>query len=124
MGRPCTFGIEEEYLLVALDSGRVLSAPSAALTRLCREVLGPCFAEEMFRSQIELASPVFDTLHQARAFLTEQRQRLSQALAGEGRACTARQATPAPSGCASIHARPRTFASCSTTTGWWPSAAC
>ncbi|MFT0869013.1 carboxylate-amine ligase [Pseudomonas sp. CAM1A] len=84
MGRPCTFGIEEEYLLVALDSGRVLSAPSAALTRLCREVLGACFAEEMFRSQIELASPVFDTLHQARAFLTEQRQRLSQALAGEG----------------------------------------
>lgn len=84
MGRPCTFGIEEEYLLVALDSGRVLSSPSAALTRLCREVLGACFAEEMFRSQIELASPVFDTLHQARAFLTEQRQRLSQALAAEG----------------------------------------
>ncbi|PMZ88296.1 MULTISPECIES: carboxylate-amine ligase [unclassified Pseudomonas] len=84
MGRPCTFGIEEEYLLVALDSGRVLSSPSTALIRLCREVLGPCFAEEMFRSQIELASPVFETLHQARAFFTEHRQRLSQALAAEG----------------------------------------
>ncbi|WP_434728450.1 carboxylate-amine ligase [Pseudomonas soli] len=84
MGRPCTFGIEEEYLLVALDSGRVLSSPSTALIRLCREVLGPCFAEEMFRSQIELASPVFETLHQARTFFTEQRQRLSQALAAEG----------------------------------------
>lgn len=84
MARPCTFGIEEEYLLVALATGRVMAAPPAAVGRCCRDALGPWFAEEMFRSQVEIASPVFDTLHQARDFFTEQRQRLSQALAGEG----------------------------------------
>ncbi|AMK31247.1 hypothetical protein AWT69_002610 [Pseudomonas putida] len=84
MARPCTFGIEEEYLLVDLATGRVLAAPSPAVGRCCRDALGPWFAEEMFRSQVEVASPVFDTLHQARVFFTEQRQRLSQALAGEG----------------------------------------
>lgn len=84
MARPCTFGIEEEYLLVALATGRVMAAPPAAVARCCRDALGPWFAEEMFRSQVEIASPVFDTLHQARDFFTEQRQRLSQALAGEG----------------------------------------
>lgn len=84
MARPCTFGIEEEYLLVDLATGRVLAAPSPAVGRCCRDALGPWFVEEMFRSQVEVASPVFDTLHQARVFFTEQRQRLSQALAGEG----------------------------------------
>lgn len=84
MARPCTFGIEEEYLLVDLATGRVMAAPSSAVARCCRDALGPWFAEEMFRSQVEVASPVFDTLHQARDFFTEQRQRLSQALAGEG----------------------------------------
>ncbi|WP_444757931.1 carboxylate-amine ligase [Pseudomonas sp. A014] len=84
MARPCTFGIEEEYLLVALATGRVMAAPPSAVARCCRDALGPWFAEEMFRSQVEIASPVFDTLHQARDFFTEQRQRLSQALAGEG----------------------------------------
>lgn len=84
MARPCTFGIEEEYLLVDLATGRVMAAPPAAVARCCRDALGPWFAEEMFRSQVEIASPVFDTLQQARDFFTEQRQRLSQALAGEG----------------------------------------
>lgn len=84
MARRCTFGIEEEYLLVDLATGRVMAAPSSAVVRCCRDVLGPWFAEEMFRSQVEVASPVFDTLYQACGFFTEQRQRLSQALAGEG----------------------------------------
>lgn len=84
MAEACTFGIEEEYLLVDLASGRVLATPSAAIDRRCREVLGNCLAEEMFRSQIEIASPVFDNLHQARGFFRESRQRLNQALAEEG----------------------------------------
>ncbi|WP_043196529.1 carboxylate-amine ligase [Pseudomonas putida] len=84
MARPCTFGIEEEYLLVDLATGRVLAAPSRAVARCCQDVLGPWFAEEMFHCQVELASPVFDTLHQARKFFVDQRQRLSQALAVEG----------------------------------------
>lgn len=38
----------------------------------------------MFHSQIEIASPIFDALHQAREFFGERRQRLAQALADEG----------------------------------------
>jgi carboxylate-amine ligase len=62
VARQCTFGIEEEYLLVKLATGQVMAAPSATVARYCRDTLGPWFAEEMFHSQIEIASPVFDTL--------------------------------------------------------------
>lgn len=83
MARACTFGIEEEYLLVRLDSGQVPATPSPAVIGRCREALGQYFAQEMFRSQIELASPVFNNLHEAREFFQHRRQRLSVALAEE-----------------------------------------
>lgn len=84
MFRPCTFGIEEEYLLVELASSRVIATPSLTVTKRCREVMGEYFAEEMFRSQIEIASPVFGNVHEARGFFTDSRQRLNEALAEEG----------------------------------------
>ncbi|CAG8863494.1 Putative glutamate--cysteine ligase 2 [Pseudomonas fluorescens] len=83
MVRQCDFGIEEEYLLVDRASGQVLARPTPAVGRICREVMGEYFAEEMFRSQIEIASPVFGNIHQAREFFTASRQRLSIALAEE-----------------------------------------
>lgn len=82
--QPLSFGIEEEYLLVDLRSARVLATPSPAVARRCREVMGKYFAEEMFRSQIEVASPVFTHLHEAQGFLLDSRQRLGKALAQEG----------------------------------------
>ncbi|OFS73191.1 carboxylate--amine ligase [Pseudomonas sp. HMSC08G10] len=84
MQQPLSFGIEEEYLLVDLRSARVLATPSLAVARRCREVMGKYFAEEMFRSQIEVASPVFTHLHEAQGFLLDSRQRLGEALAQEG----------------------------------------
>ncbi|WP_060507067.1 carboxylate-amine ligase [Pseudomonas sp. NBRC 111124] len=84
MTLPCTFGIEEEYLLVDLASGRVQVTPSLTVMRRCREVLGKHFAEEMFRSQVEVVSPVFTSTWEAREFFTLSRQRLQQALAAEG----------------------------------------
>lgn len=82
--RPLSFGIEEEYLLVDLRSARVLATPALAVARRCREVMGKYFAEEMFRSQIEVASPVFTHLHEAQGLLLDSRQRLGEALAQEG----------------------------------------
>lgn len=82
--QPLSFGIEEEYLLVDLRSARVVATPSLAVARRCREVMGKYFAEEMFRSQIEVASPVFTHLHEAQGFLLDSRQRLGEALAQEG----------------------------------------
>jgi len=84
MYRPCTFGIEEEYLLADLASGRVLTTPSLTVARRCRDAAGEYFAEEMFRSQIEIASPVFHNLHEAREFFVDYRQRLNVHLAEEG----------------------------------------
>ena len=84
MPAPCTFGIEEEYLLTDLASGRVPATPSPGVARRCRELLGEQFAQEMFRSQIEVVSPVFDNTHQARECLAQSRQRLGQALGEEG----------------------------------------
>lgn len=82
--RPLSFGIEEEYLLVDLRSAQVLANPSLKVARRCREVMGEYFAEEMFRSQIEVASPVFTHLHEAHDFLRSTRQRLGEVLAEEG----------------------------------------
>lgn len=79
-----TFGIEEEYLLVCLDNGRVVATPGKAVARCCEAAVGPYLANEMFRSQIEIASPVFHNLHQARGFFAEYRQRLAQVLAQHG----------------------------------------
>lgn len=84
MYRSCTFGLEEEYLLADLASGRVLTTPSLTVTRRCRDAAGQYFAEEMFRSQIEIASPVFHNLHEAREFFVDYRQRLNVRLAEEG----------------------------------------
>ncbi|MBK4993154.1 carboxylate-amine ligase [Pseudomonas sp. S37] len=84
MAQPCTFGIEEEYLLVRLGSGQVPASPSPALIGRCREALGQYFAQEMFCSQIEVASPVFSNLHEAREFFQHSRQRLGTLLAEEG----------------------------------------
>ncbi|PVZ40933.1 carboxylate-amine ligase [Pseudomonas sp. CC120222-01a] len=84
MHRPCTFGIEEEYLLLDLASSRLLTSPSRRVARRCREVAGEYFAEEMFRSQIEVASPVFSNLHDARGFFQDMRKRLAASLAEEG----------------------------------------
>ncbi|HKS11827.1 MAG TPA: carboxylate-amine ligase, partial [Pseudomonas sp.] len=83
MARPCDFGIEEEYLLVDRTSGQVVARPSPRIVKLCRDVIGQYLAEEMFRSQIEIASPVFANTHQAREFFTSSRRGLVTALAEE-----------------------------------------
>lgn len=84
MPRPCTFGIEEEYLLVDLATGKVPAMPAPSLARHCREAVGPYCVQEMFRSQIEVASPVFSNLYEAREFFVHARQRLTDVLAAQG----------------------------------------
>lgn len=72
-----TFGIEEEFLLVDPLSRDVVAQPPAGFIEACRQACGPCLAEEMFRSQIELVTPVLHDLDGARACLLKGRQRLS-----------------------------------------------
>lgn len=72
MIRPCTFGIEEEYLLVNLGSGQVPATPSPVVMGRCREALGRYFAQEMFRSQIELRRRCSPTCMKHVSFFPEQ----------------------------------------------------
>jgi len=79
-----SFGIEEEFLLVDLASRDMPPRPPAELLDVCRQTFGMHLAEEMFQSQIELVSPILQTLDEARAWLCDSRRRLSAAAADFG----------------------------------------
>src|SRR5688500_15843611 len=61
-----TIGIEEEYLLVDLESRDVHSDPPEEFMRRCREILGEHVTPEFLRCQIEVGTPVCDSLADAR----------------------------------------------------------
>jgi carboxylate-amine ligase len=79
-----TFGIEEEFLLVDPRSRDVVAQPPVGLVDACRRAFGPRLAEEMFRSQIELVTPVLHDLAGARDCLVDGRQRLAGIAEGFG----------------------------------------
>jgi glutamate---cysteine ligase / carboxylate-amine ligase len=63
---PSTIGIEEEYLLVDLESRDLCSDPPEDFMRRCREVLGEHVTPEFLRCQIEVGTPVCESLADAR----------------------------------------------------------
>jgi carboxylate-amine ligase len=73
-----TFGIEEEFFLVDLASRDIAAQPPAACVAAMRQAFGVRLAEEMFRSQIELVTPVLHDLAAARGCLLDGRRRLAQ----------------------------------------------
>jgi glutamate---cysteine ligase / carboxylate-amine ligase len=66
---PFTIGIEEEYLLVDLDTLDVRSEPPPQLIRECTERGAGQVSPEFLRSQIQVATRVCRTLAEARADL-------------------------------------------------------
>ncbi|MFN3868875.1 MAG: carboxylate-amine ligase [Hyphomicrobiaceae bacterium] len=76
-----TFGIEEEYHLVDLETRDLASAPPELMTA-CEDVLGKQVSPEFLRSQIEIGTKVCSTIAEARAELV----RLRGAIAREARA--------------------------------------
>lgn len=70
---PFTVGIEEEYLLVDLDSLEVASDPPSALLKELSERGGGQVSPEFLRSQIEVGTRVCRTLAEARADLAHLR---------------------------------------------------
>jgi carboxylate-amine ligase len=72
-----TIGIEEEYLLVDLDSRDLASDPPAALMRACRDILGERVTPEFLRCQIEVGTPVCATVAEARGELASYRRTLA-----------------------------------------------
>ena len=64
--QPSTIGIEEEYLLVSLESRDLCTSPSESFTEACRSVLGERVTPEFLRCQIEVGTPVCQTIAEAR----------------------------------------------------------
>ena len=61
-----TIGVEEEYLLVDLESRDLRADPPEAFMRACREVLGDSVTPEFLRCQIEVGTKVCATVADAR----------------------------------------------------------
>jgi carboxylate-amine ligase len=76
-----TVGIEEEYLLVDLETRDVCADPPGALMSACQEILGSKVAPEFLRCQIEVGTPVCTTMEAACAELVTMRS----AIAGQAR---------------------------------------
>ncbi|MDP1640018.1 MAG: glutamate-cysteine ligase family protein, partial [Hyphomicrobium sp.] len=71
-----TFGIEEEYHLVDLESRGFAAAP-AELMKECEKALGKQVAPEFFRSQIEIGTGVFKDFKAARKELAGLRRTIA-----------------------------------------------
>jgi len=70
---PFTLGIEEEYLLVNLDTRDVNENPPAALLRECTELGGSQISPEFLRSQLEVSTRVCRTIAEVRTDLARLR---------------------------------------------------
>jgi glutamate---cysteine ligase / carboxylate-amine ligase len=70
---PFTVGIEEEYLLVSLDTRDVNENPPAALLRECTERGGSQISPEFLRSQLEVNTRVCRSIAEVRADLARLR---------------------------------------------------
>jgi carboxylate-amine ligase len=63
---PSTIGVEEEYLLVDLESRDLSVDPPQAFMAACRDLLGDRVTPELLRCQIEVGTPVCATVADAR----------------------------------------------------------
>ncbi|WP_434623800.1 carboxylate-amine ligase [Pseudomonas sp. Z1-29] len=84
MNRRLKFGIEEEYFVTDLQTRHMPDQPPVAAIAACREELGEHFAHEMFLSQVEMASPIFENLAEAADYLAQVRSGLTRRLAPHG----------------------------------------
>ncbi len=70
------FGIEEEFFLTDLETGAVVSRPSAAFHAAARDALGDFLSHELLQCQIELKTPILQVSAEAIESLTAGRRRL------------------------------------------------
>ena len=95
--QPLTIGIEEEYLLVDLESRDLRVSPPDELLHECEALLAPGtggVASEFLRSQIEVETAVCTTISEAREKLSRLRAAVTGAAAGHGLAPIAASTHP------------------------------
>ncbi|MEH6650039.1 MAG: carboxylate-amine ligase [Motiliproteus sp.] len=76
--KPFTLGIEEEYLLVECDSGKLAADPPEALFKRCAKALPKMVTHEFLRAQIEVGTPVCHNIAEARDNLGFLRQTVTE----------------------------------------------
>ena len=79
-----TIGIEEEYLLVDLETRNLVQNPPGCIQKTCGERLGKRVTEEYLNSQIEVGTSVCKTISEARNQLIELRSTISEIARAEG----------------------------------------
>lgn len=89
-----TLGMEEEYLLVERESRDLAANPPEAAFEACKDVLGDQVTHEFLRCQIEVGTPVCETVEDARAQLAHMRSCLHAASAPFGLAPMAASTHP------------------------------
>ena len=89
-----TLGIEEEYLLVDQSSRDLLSDPPQSLFKDCEARLASNVTPEFLRAQIEVGTPVCDSLGTARRELTRLRSCVSEVAEAHGAAIIAASTHP------------------------------
>ena len=68
-----TLGVEEEYLIVDPESGNLATDPPPSLFADCQSELGNAVTHEFLKCQIEIATPVCETITEARRHLITMR---------------------------------------------------
>ena len=89
-----TVGVEEEYLLVDLETRDVCPDPPGALMKACQEILGRHVAPEFLRCQIEVGTPVCTSMQAARAELVAMRSAIAREAGKHGLAPIAASTHP------------------------------
>ena len=81
---PFSFGIEEEYLVVDLETRDLAPEVPRALLAVCEQRLGKNFSREYMRAQIEVGTPICTTPAEARRSLLHSRRTIATAAAEFG----------------------------------------
>jgi carboxylate-amine ligase len=91
---PFSFGIEEEYLLVDLETRDIAPEAPRALLTGCEQRLGRHFSREYISAQIEFGTPVCTTPSEARRHLLRGRRIIAAVAADCGLAPIAASTHP------------------------------
>lgn len=89
-----TMGIEEEYLLVDIETRALCIEPPASLLKECRQEVGGQVSSELQRSQIEIGTRVCHDVHELRADLERLRRGIVEVAARHGLAPIAASTHP------------------------------
>ena len=92
--QPSTIGIEEEYLLVDLETKDLRSDPPVAFMDTCRQLLGDHVTPEFLRCQIEVGTRVCETVADARRDLAFYRRTIANEAGRHGMGLVAASTHP------------------------------